>query len=167
MIGAVVALIGRRVAQAVIGAEVDHLHLRRQLRGQPAGHAVRQRQEREVGVGEQIRRRLAEGQVRQRAQPRVHVAEPLARVAVCARRDDLQIRVVGQQTQQFTTCVATCTGNGDPKSHADDYALRCKFMRTLIGLFPANRPGTSVRPMAADRFLVADGSRAVACRGGR
>ena len=27
-------------------------------------------------------------------------------------------------------------------------------MRTLIGLFPANRPGTSVRPVAADRFLV-------------
>jgi 3-methyladenine DNA glycosylase AlkD len=185
VLAAVVPLVGRRVGQPVVGAQVDDLHVVRDRRREGARDAVRQRQEDQLGIGHRARGRLAQDEVGGRAQPGMHVAEALAGVLVCGGGHDVQVRMAGQQPQQLAAGVATRADHGNSGSHAEQLCttsqLHTRPVRTSppelrairTSIWSAGRGSgipASVRPhtlpgMSADQVLVErirDGLRAAA-----
>ncbi len=83
---------------------------------------MRERQEDEVRVSEDRRVGVGEDQVGDRPQVGVGLAHSLAGVRVRRDGNDLEVRVSGDQSQQFAAGVAAGARDRDPCSHVHDYA---------------------------------------------
>ena len=88
---------------------------------------MRQGQEDQVALAHRaLLQRLepAPGQPGQRGQVRVHRAHRLARVALAGDRADLQVRVPGQQPEQFAARIAAGARDRYPRAHPPSFAAR-------------------------------------------
>ena len=92
----------------------------------------------------------------------MQVAHPLTGVAVRGDGDDLEVRVRRDQAQQLPARVAAGTGDGDPRTHVHEYAVRRNFIQrqgsrllavTAVGVVDAVR-----------KALVVDAVRAACAR---
>ncbi|GAB2467733.1 hypothetical protein GCM10027265_16310 [Jatrophihabitans fulvus] len=110
------------VDEPVIGPEVDDPRPVREFGREARGRAVRQGEEHEIGRRERVRPGLRESQVGDRGQVRVHVSHALPGVAVRGDDGELEVRMTGDEAQHLATGVATGAGDGDPMSHAQNYA---------------------------------------------
>ncbi len=107
------------IGEPEVGAQVDDPEVVRETRGQLRGLAVRERGEEQVG-GQDVRVRAGEdGVVEARipGQLRVHRGHRQAGAAVRGEWADLEVRVTGQQPEQFTARVAAGPCDRNPGTH--------------------------------------------------
>ena len=117
MLPAVVPRPGGRIGEPEAGPQVHDLHRGRELRGQRGGLRVRHRHEDKVGPGKHGRIRGAERPVREPDEVRVHGRDRGPGVRPGRQRADLQVRVPGQEAEQFSARVAARTCYCDPCAH--------------------------------------------------
>ena len=101
----------------MVGTRVDDEGDIRQHLGVLRGLTVRQGEEDDVMAGEDLGRRVLQGEVRERAQVRLMVDERLPGVGV--RRDgaDLDLGVSGEQAEDLAARIAGSAGDGDRDGH--------------------------------------------------
>jgi hypothetical protein len=69
----------------------------------------------------------------------MHRAYGLPDVRLGGNRDDVEIRMGGDQAQQLAACVSAGAGDRDSCSHLHDYAPRRNFMQTRVFCRPTRR----------------------------
>ena len=132
MRAAVVALVDLAIEQPVVRAKIHDLLPGGQGGCELPGRAVREGKEHQVGAGQRFGGRLAEDQIGDRTQLRMHLAHPLARVPVCGHGDHVEIGMRRDQPKQFGAGVPARTRDRDPKTHAQDYALGRNFIQSWV-----------------------------------
>ncbi len=145
------------VDEAMIRTQIDDHRGRRETGGERRRGTVRQRGEHEIGACEGLGSGRREDQLGDRAQVRVQIADPLPGVALRGDCHDLEVRMRRDETQQLPTRVATGTGDGDPRTHVHEYAVRRNFIHSW-GAYVDHVPRAESQLITAIR----DGLRAAA-----
>ncbi|GMA26334.1 hypothetical protein GCM10025864_40930 [Luteimicrobium album] len=109
----------------MVGAEVDHEDVVRELRRDLAARAVRQREHDDVVPGEVVGRGRDQLAACEGAQVRVVLAEQRAGVGVRRERADLDLGMVGEEPQGLPAGVAARSGDRHSDRHMHDLTYLC------------------------------------------